>query len=63
MPRLKCVSALCPGYTYSEFHDVNGSRDAMNKAIPEGFTVTYIDRVDAQGRAEGTTVILLMPLR
>jgi two-component sensor histidine kinase len=37
--------------------------EIMNKAIPEGFTVTYIDRVDAQGRAEGTTVVLLMPLR
>ena len=24
------VSALCPGFTYSEFHDVNGTRDAMN---------------------------------
>lgn len=25
------VSALCPGFTYSEFHDVNGTRDAMNR--------------------------------
>ncbi len=24
------VTALCPGFTYSEFHDVNGTRDAMN---------------------------------
>lgn len=24
------VSALCPGFTYSEFHDVNGTRDAAN---------------------------------
>jgi len=28
------VSALCPGYTYSEFHDVTGSREKM-KALPE----------------------------
>ncbi|MBX7248348.1 MAG: SDR family oxidoreductase [Caulobacteraceae bacterium] len=28
------VSALCPGYTFSEFHDVNGSRAAMNQAVP-----------------------------
>jgi len=28
------VSALCPGYTYSEFHDVTGTRDRMN-ALPE----------------------------
>ena len=25
------VSALCPGFTYSEFHDVNGTRDSMKK--------------------------------
>ncbi len=25
------VTALCPGFTYSEFHDVLGTRDKMNK--------------------------------
>ena len=25
------VSALCPGFTYSEFHDVSGTRDRVNK--------------------------------
>ena len=25
------VSALCPGLTYSEFHDVNGSRETMRR--------------------------------
>jgi hypothetical protein len=25
------VSALCPGFTFSEFHDVNGTRDAVSK--------------------------------
>jgi len=24
------VSAICPGFTYTEFHDVNGTREAMN---------------------------------
>ena len=24
-------TALCPGFTYSEFHDVNGTREQMNK--------------------------------
>jgi len=28
------VSALCPGFTYSEFHDVNGTRDSVSK-LPE----------------------------
>jgi uncharacterized protein len=28
------VSALCPGFTYSEFHDVNASRERMSRAIP-----------------------------
>ncbi len=25
------VSALCPGFTYSEFHDVNGTRESVSK--------------------------------
>ena len=25
------VTAVCPGFTYSEFHDVTGTRDRMNK--------------------------------
>jgi short-subunit dehydrogenase len=25
------VSALCPGFTYSEFHDVNGTREATSR--------------------------------
>jgi short-subunit dehydrogenase len=28
------VSALCPGMTYSEFHDVNNTRAQMSAAIP-----------------------------
>jgi short-subunit dehydrogenase len=28
------VSALCPGFTYSEFHDVSGTRDDIAKATP-----------------------------
>jgi len=29
------VTALCPGYTYTEFHDVNGSREQVSSAYPE----------------------------
>jgi len=28
------VTALCPGFTLSEFHDVNGTRERMNRALP-----------------------------
>lgn len=29
------VTALCPGFTFSEFHDVNGSRERVSDATPE----------------------------
>lgn len=29
------VSALCPGFTYSEFHDVNHTRDQISRAAPD----------------------------
>lgn len=28
------VTAVCPGYTYTEFHDVNGSREQVSTAYP-----------------------------
>ena len=28
------VSALCPGFTYSEFHDVNGARERISRSAP-----------------------------
>jgi len=29
------VSALCPGFTFSEFHDVNGTRDLARQSTPD----------------------------
>jgi short-subunit dehydrogenase len=29
------VTALCPGFTWSEFHDVNGSRDQITRSTPD----------------------------
>ncbi len=30
-PRACNVTALCPGFTYSEFHDVNGMREKVSR--------------------------------
>ena len=37
------VSALCPGYVYSEFHDANGSREAVTRAYPHWMWMTAED--------------------
>ena len=41
------VSALCPGFTYSEFHDVNGTRGAMSR-LPKFLWLTS-ERVAREG--------------
>jgi uncharacterized protein len=41
------VCALCPGFTWSEFHDITGTRDKMNK-LP-GFMWLSADEVVRQG--------------
>jgi uncharacterized protein len=38
-PRGVHVTALCPGMTYSAFHDVNGMREKVNK-LPKGIWLT-----------------------
>jgi short-subunit dehydrogenase len=71
------VSALCPGFTWSEFHDVTGTRDKMNKlpgfmwlgaedVVRQG--IAAVERGDAvyiPGRVNRTikAVIQLMPDR
>lgn len=42
------VSALCPGYTISEFHDVNNSRQRLNQVLP-GWMWLGADEVAAAG--------------
>jgi short-subunit dehydrogenase len=44
------VTALCPGMTYSEFHDVNDSRAQMSAAIPPWMWMTS-EAVAAAGYA------------
>jgi short-subunit dehydrogenase len=34
------VSALCPGYTLTEFHDANGTRAAVSTAFPRAMWMT-----------------------
>ena len=41
------VSALCPGFTYSEFHDINGTRAAMSR-LPRFLWLTA-ERVSREG--------------
>lgn len=48
-PRGVHVSALCPGFTWSEFHDVTQTRDKMDK-LP-GFMWLSADEVVLQGIA------------
>ena len=44
------VTALCPGYTLTEFHDVNGTRDEVSTAYPAWMwqTADHVARVGWQ---------------
>jgi short-subunit dehydrogenase len=44
------VTALCPGYTLTEFHDVNGTREQVSTAYPRWMWQTA-DRVARVGYA------------
>jgi short-subunit dehydrogenase len=41
------VTALCPGYTLTEFHDVNGTREQVSSAYPAWMwqTAAHVARV------------------
>lgn len=53
------VTALCPGFTWSEFHDVAGNRDAMNK-LPKFIWMTgdVVARQAYDAVMEGRPVII-----
>ena len=54
------VSALCPGFTYSEFHDVNGTRGVMSR-LPK-FMWLSAERVAEEGyRAVMRNDVLCIP--
>lgn len=44
LPHQVKVLAVCPGFTYSEFHDVTGTRDKVNK-LPKIFWMSAEDVV------------------
>jgi len=51
------VSALCPGFTYSEFHDVNNTRDAINRLPKFMFkTSEYVAKSGIAALERGKTV-------
>jgi short-subunit dehydrogenase len=45
------VSALCPGFTYTEFHDANGTREKARTAIPSWMWLEARPVVEAGWRA------------
>jgi short-subunit dehydrogenase len=45
------VSALCPGFTYTEFHDANGTREKARAAIPAWMWLEAGPVVEAGWRA------------
>jgi short-subunit dehydrogenase len=71
------VTALCPGFTYSEFHDVTGTRAMMNKmpgwmwmsaadVARQGYDAVMADRpVVVPGRMYSTlaTLVRVLPQR
>jgi short-subunit dehydrogenase len=55
------VTALCPGFTYSEFHDVNGTRARITAGTPRWAWGTAERVVDAGWRAVQANRPLCVP--
>ncbi len=54
------VSALCPGMTYSEFHDVNGARDIVSK-LPKAMFMDAAPVVDGALAAVERAHVIYVP--
>jgi short-subunit dehydrogenase len=55
------VTALCPGFTYTEFHDVNGTRARVSAATPKWAWLQAGDVVDAGWRAVEANRAMCVP--
>ncbi|MGY6588851.1 MAG: SDR family NAD(P)-dependent oxidoreductase [Wenzhouxiangella sp.] len=59
-----CVQALCPGFTYSEFHDVVGTRDIVSK-MPDymWMTAEEVVRISLDRFGDLEAPVMLIPGR
>jgi short-subunit dehydrogenase len=55
------VSALCPGFTFTEFHDANGTRERTRAAIPRWMWLQAEPVVEAGWRAVEANRPLCVP--
>ena len=55
------VSALCPGFTYSEFHDVTGTREQIHRTAPRWAWMSAEAVVEAGWRAVEANQAVCVP--
>jgi short-subunit dehydrogenase len=55
------VTALCPGFTWSEFHDVNGTRELANASTPKWIWMDAQAVVEAGWRAAEANQAVCVP--
>lgn len=52
------VTALCPGFTYSEFHDVTGTRGRMKVAPKMWLDAAEVARAGIEGNERGQVLVV-----
>ncbi|CAN7151940.1 SDR family oxidoreductase [Pseudoxanthomonas sp. LjRoot168] len=52
------VTALCPGFTYSEFHDVTGTRSRMRVSPTMWLQATEVARAGIEGNERGDILVI-----